>query len=534
MLRYPLLVALIAGLLSATGFAPLDWWPVTLACIAALLWITHAAPTLRSALLRGWVFGVGHFTAGNNWIQHAFDYQDKMPPVLGYFAVVLLALYLAVYPAVAMGLAWRFARAPGERRGAELGFVLVAGAAWIVTEYLRAVLFTGYSWNPLGAVWLPTPVAQLGSWIGSYALSGVVVVVAGTLLLAAQRNYRPLLASAAIVIVALAKIALAPAIPPSDARQVVVVQPNIGQENVGAPDYADRTLAKLIALSGTPGPAPRLVVWPEGMVNQLLEDGYPGRYYHQGDARLTRSRIAAVLGPRDRALVSGNALLFAPEQPQADDGNTRGAKADTGASLLDWKLVGAGNSVWTVDPAGALGPRYDKAHLVPYGEYLPMREILAPLGLARLVMGDVDFVPGPGPRTLDVPGFGKAGIQVCYEIIFSGQTVDRANRPDFLFNPSNDAWFGSWGPPQHLAQARMRAIEEGLPVLRATPTGISAVIDARGRILDSVPHGQAGALTLPLPRPLPPTLFARAGNWLAFLVAGLLLVLAIANRRFGR
>ena len=121
---------------------------------------------------------------------------------------------------------------------------------------------------------------------------------------------------------------------------------------------------------------------------------------------------------------------------------------------------------------GTLGPRYDKAHLVPYGEYLPMRPILSAIGLSRLAPGDIDFWPGPGPHTLDLGRFGKAGLQICYEIIFSGQVVDRAHRPDFLFNPSNDAWFGSWGPPQHLAQARLRAIEEGLPVIRATPTGI--------------------------------------------------------------
>jgi apolipoprotein N-acyltransferase len=248
------------------------------------------------------------------------------------------------------------------------------------------------------------------------------------------------------------------------------------------------------------------------MVNQYVEDGYPASYYLRADPRLTRARIAAMLGPIDQAMVGGNALMF--------DSSSR--------------LTGAGNSVWVVDSAGMLGTRYDKAHLVPYGEYLPMRPLLQPLGLARLVMGDIDFVPGPGPRTLDVPGFGKAGIQICYEIIFSGQVVDRANRPDFLFNPSNDAWFGSWGPPQHLAQARLRAIEEGLPILRATPTGISAVIDARGRVLGTVPAGTEGAITLPLPRPLPRTPFARMGNWLAFLVAGLALLLAVANRRFAR
>ena len=153
---------------------------------------------------------------------------------------------------------------------------------------------------------------------------------------------------------------------------------------------------------------------------------------------------------------------------------------------------------------------------------------------ARLVMGEVDFLPGPGPRAIDTATFGKAGIQICYEIVFSGQVVDRRNRPDFLFNPSNDAWFGKWGPPQHLAQARLRAIEEGLPILRSTPTGISAVIDARGRVLESIPHRQEGAIELALPGPLPPTLFSRFGNWLALLVAGALYLFAIAFRRLAR
>jgi len=519
MLRRPLLTAFAIGLLSATGFAPLDWWGVSLVCIALLLWLVREAPGLRSALLRGWVFGVGHFTVGNNWIQHAFDFQDKMPPVLGYFAVFLLALYLAVYPALAMGLAWRFDRSVRSRAGwveADQGFVLAAAAAWILTEYLRGVLFTGYPWNPLGVLWVPVPgIRDLAAWIGTYALSGVTVAVAGTLFLAAQRNYRPLLLLplfALFAFFASDRCDYIRCISTASGTEVTIVQPNIGQEGVDAPDYAERVLARLIALSGGPGALPRLVVWPEGMVNQFLEDGYPGRYYLRADPRLTRARIAAVLGPADQALVSGNALMF--------DSNGR--------------LAGAGNSVWVLDPAGMLGQRYDKAHLVPYGEYLPMRPLLEPLGLARLVMGDIDFLPGPGPATLDVRGFGKAGVQVCYEIIFSGQVVDRRNRPDFLFNPSNDAWFGSWGPPQHLAQARMRAIEEGLPILRATPTGISAVIDAHGRVLGTIPPGQAGAIRLPLPRPLPPTLFAQAGNWLAFLVAGLLLVFAVANRRFAR
>ena len=139
-------------------------------------------------------------------------------------------------------------------------------------------------------------------------------------------------------------------------------------------------------------------------------------------------------------------------------------------------------------PLGRIVGRYDKAHLVPYGEYLPMRPLLSAIGLSRLAPGDVDFAARAGRRArIDLPGgWGKVGFQLCYEIIFSGEVVDRGDRPDFIFNPSNDAWFGRWGPPQHLAQARLRAAEEGLPVIRSTPTGISAVIDA-ARHADRVP-----------------------------------------------
>lgn len=514
----PRLIALVAGAASATAFAPLDWWVAGLICFAILLRLTHEAPTLRQALLRGWLFGLGHFTVGNNWIQHAFTYQDRMPPVLGYFAVVLLALYLAVYPAIAMGLAWRFGRASALRRPG-LPFVLVAGAAWIVTEYLRGVMFTGYPWNPLGVVWLPLPgVAQLAGWTGTYALSGLTVVAAGTLYLATLRSYRPLIGAA--IAVGAAALLLNPAVtPPRPGTPLVrVLQPNIGQETTLDGTRAERSMLALTTLSNDRatmfpgGPVPRLIVWPEGAVDYWIEDGYPPEWYSRVDPFTVRERIAQTLGPKDVALVGGTGLLFGGDK----------------------QLDAATNSVFSIDAAGKIHGRYDKAHLVPYGEYLPMRTILQPLGLSRLVMGDVDYAPGPGPATMDVPGFGKIGMQICYEIIFSGQTVDAANRPAILFNPSNDAWFGGWGPPQHLAQARMRAIEEGLPILRSTPTGISAIIDAHGRIVAAAGMGEARAIEAPMPAALPPTLFARLGNWAAWLVAGLLLLSAIAIRRFAR
>jgi apolipoprotein N-acyltransferase len=155
--------------------------------------------------------------------------------------------------------------------------------------------------------------------------------------------------------------------------------------------------------------------------------------------------------------------------------------------------------------------------------------------LSRLAPGEVDFQPGPGPRTVALSDWGKVGFQLCYEIIFSGEVVDRRNRPDFIFNPSNDAWFGAWGPPQHLAQARLRAAEEGLPVIRSTPTGISALIDARGRVVKSLPWRTAGYFDAALPPPAShPTLFARLGNLIPLLIGFALVIAAIALGRSGR
>jgi apolipoprotein N-acyltransferase len=197
------------------------------------------------------------------------------------------------------------------------------------------------------------------------------------------------------------------------------------------------------------------------------------------------------------------------------------------------RATSATNSVFAI-AGGRVLARYDKAHLVPYGEYLPMRPLLSAIGLSRLAPGGLDFDPGPGPRTVELPLVGKAGFQLCYEIVFSGEVIDRSNRPDFLFNPSNDAWFGAWGPPQHLAQARLRALEEGVPVLRSTPTGISAVIDADGRLVHALAMGEMAAIDARLPPPHPPTPFARLGNLLPMLFALLLAAAAIAAARKAR
>jgi apolipoprotein N-acyltransferase len=291
-----------------------------------------------------------------------------------------------------------------------------------------------------------------------------------------------------------------------------VVQPNIGQQDKWRPGFSDIAAQRLARLSAQPDRRePRLLLLPQPAVTEPLEDQRTETY--SAFAAFERRRATAVIRPGEY-LLTGGIALFSP------DGR---------------RITGAANSVYVLGPGGEIAGRYDKAHLVPYGEYLPMRPLLSAIGLSRLAPGDIDFIPGPGPRTITVPGWGKVGFQLCYEIIFSGEVVDRRNRPDFIFNPSNDAWFGAWGPPQHLAQARLRAAEEGLPVLRSTPTGISAVIDARGRIVKALPWRSAGVIDSDVPmEAAEPTLFARLGNVIPLLIGFALIIAAIALDRAGR
>ena len=262
----------------------------------------------------------------------------------------------------------------------------------------------------------------------------------------------------------------------------------------------------------TPGQV-RLVLWPESGLPDFLDEGYPQAWYdattYGGDPVAARRRIGLMIG-------AGSLLLTGNDQLEMQGG----------------KAVGARAGIAAIDDAGRIRATYAKAHLVPYGEYVPLKWLLEPLGLSRFVPGDIEFWPGPGRRTLDLGPWGRGGMLLCYEVIFSGDVVQAGNRPDFLFNPSNDGWYGAWGPPQHLAQARLRAIEEGLPILRATTTGISAVVDAEGAVLQALPLGHSGRLDGMMPPPRPPTLFARLGNALALAWAAVLLGASlVASRR---
>ncbi|MEO6361502.1 MAG: apolipoprotein N-acyltransferase [Sphingomicrobium sp.] len=503
--RFPRLIALALGAMSAFAFAPAGLWPLMPLAFAVLCELIERAPTLKRALLIGWLFGLGNFTVGLNWIQFAFTFQDKMPHWLGYIAVVLVSIYLAVYPALATGLAWRF----GKDR--PLALVLALAGAWGIAEWLRATMFTGFAWNPVGVTLADTPWRGSAAFVGTYGLSVFVAALGGAVWLLVARRWRPSLvvlvplAACAILFFPVTLKVLAPL------RPIRIVQPNIGQQDKWSPGFSDEAARRMAALTAPGGQRPRLLFWPEAAVTDPLEDARMDER-RASAAAFERTRATALVGPRDILLTGGIAL---------NSSNGR-------------NVTGAANSVFVLGPWGQILGRYDKAHLVPYGEYLPMRPLLSALGLSRLAPGDVDFDSGPGPRTIALSGWGEVGFQLCYEIIFSGQVVDRRDRPDFIFNPSNDAWFGSWGPPQHLAQARLRAAEEGLPVIRSTPTGISAIIDSGGTVTHALPWRTAGVIDANMPIARPPTIFSRFGNIIPLMLAFALLIAAIALGTRGR
>jgi apolipoprotein N-acyltransferase len=504
--RSSALIAFALGAVSALAFAPVGLWPLMLAAFGLLCRLLNDAQSLKRALWIGWLFGLGQFVIGLNWIATAFTYQAAMPAWLGWIAVVLLSLYLAVYPMLAAGVAWTFGR---DR---PIAMVLGLAGAWAVTEWLRAGIFTGFAWNPVGVTLADTHLLNTATVIGTYGLSALVILTGGMLWLLFRKEWR--VGGGLLALIVALHFIPRPALAPAKNASIRVVQPNIGQQDKWRPGFSEiaaQTLAKLSMQPG--GGRPRLLFWPEAAVTNPLQDqrGSPYDAY----AAFERARAASLVGPGDVLLTGGIAL-------NSTDGQ---------------HVTSAANSVFVFGQGAKLLGRYDKAHLVPYGEYLPMRPLLSAIGLSRLAPGDVDFVSGPGPQTINLPNWGKIGFQLCYEIIFSGEVVDDRNRPDFIFNPSNDAWFGSWGPPQHLAQARLRAAEEGLPVIRSTPTGISAVIDAHGRVVKALPWREAGIIDAQLPPPTPPTIFARFGNVIPLMLGFALIIAAIAlgrSRRYRR
>src|SRR6185437_14304438 len=288
------LYALLAGAVSAFAFEPVGFWPLLPVAFAFLCEFTCRSKSMWRALLTGWAFGLGQFTVGLNWIATAFTFQSNMPAWLGWIAVVLLSIYLAVYPALATGLAWRFGK--DDR----VALVTVLGGAWAVTEWLRGTMFTGFPWNPAAAVLAPTPLLKIAPLIGTYGLSGLVVLLGGAIWLEYYKKWLPLV----VIIAATAFLWLLPGSPvPPDPLAVLnvrIVQPNIGQEDKWRPGFGQEALQRLARLSGPPSNDPRLLLWPEAAVTDPLEDARNDG--HQLFAKDQRLAAASLLGPNDRLL----------------------------------------------------------------------------------------------------------------------------------------------------------------------------------------------------------------------------------------
>jgi apolipoprotein N-acyltransferase len=486
-----LLAAAALGLLSALALPPLHALPVLLVAVPGLLALLGAAPGWRNALLRGFCFGFAHHLLGLYWITDAILVEAARYWWLVPLAVPAVALVLAPFIAVAGALALL------ARRGWPRALALAG--AWVLTDLLRQFVATGFPWNPWGADWAaPGPLGdvflQPAAWVGVPGLTLATVLLAATPALG--RRAMALGAAGLMAWAGFGLWRLSTPPPPAPAVEVVLTQGNVAQGQkwnrslaVGIFDrYLDLTrrgaaMARARAPASTP-----VIVWPESASPFLVAS----------DAG-ARAAIAQAAG--GAPVLAGSVRFDTDDRPR--------------------------NSLVVVAGPGEPAAVYDKFHLVPFGEYSPAWVPLA----VQLAQGG-GFVPGPGPRTLHVPGLPPVGALICYEAIFPGQVADGADRPDWLVNVTNDAWFGnSSGPRQHLAAARLRAVEEGLPLMRAANTGISAGFDAFGRELGRLPVGAAGTLVLALPGPLPPTPFARFGLLIPGALGVLALVVAIALRR---
>ncbi len=495
----PDLRAVLLGLASALALPPVHLLPVLLLTVPALLRLVGDAPRWPRALRHGFVFGMGLHTAGLYWLTDAVLVRaDEL-----WWAVPLAApggaIPLSCFTALACVLA-RLA-SPGWRR------ITLFAALWTLSDLVREFVFSGFPWNLWGSVWefpgrAGDVMIQPAAWISVHGLTLLTLLLAGLPLLGRRGLVAGVVLLAAWIGAGAARLAFLPR-PGPDGPLVVLVQGNVSEE-----EKQDR--------SG--GNAPSVIF------HKYLE--------------LTRRGVAeAALDREAEAARGGNGrrpIVFAwPEsafpglldrEPVARE-VLMDAVPDAAAGLIgSVRFDGQGhprNSLVAVLPDARIGGYYDKAHLVPFGEYQP------PFLPLQLVPGG-GFAAGPGPRTLHLPGLAPFGPLICYEVIFPGVVVQRGDRPSWLLNITNDAWYGNTaGPRQHLATARMRAVEEGLPLARAANTGISAAFDASGHALGRLGWGIAGTLVVALPGPLPPTLFARVGLSIPVLLCVLLSAIAL-------
>jgi apolipoprotein N-acyltransferase len=499
---HPRLTALLLGALAALTLPPFHLYPLLLA-FAGLLDLLRRTERRTEAFVLGWCFGFAHFLLGLYWIGIAFFTDAERFGAFAVPAVLLLCAYLACYPALAGWLTVL------HRWTSPIASALVLAVAWTAGEAVRGALFGGFPWNLIGYAFAQsTAISQAAALTGIYGLSLLAVALGALPVVWLDRGERarwqPLAAAAAILALIWTGGAVRLAdgdARPADAVRLRLVQGNIPQAEKWQPEGRARAFERHLTLSSERQGAVTHVVWPESAAPYPLDrDG------------VAREMIAQVVPPGGYLLTGGERFDLARQPP------------------LAW------NTLFVLDDRGAIVARYDKRDLVPFGEFLPLRGLLSRFGLEKLTHGSIDFQAGPGRTTITLPGLPPVSPLICYEAIFSGSVVDPDARPDWLLNITNDAWFGrSSGPYQHLAMARMRAIEEGLPLVRSANSGISAVVDAWGRIEAQLGLGETGVLEAALPRPLPGgTPYARTGPAIALAPGGLLLLGALlleARRR---
>jgi apolipoprotein N-acyltransferase len=501
--------AIAAGLGAAFAHPPFGILPGLLG-YAGLLWLCdHAAPErpIRSAFFRGWLTGVAYFFVSTWWVAEAFYVDAKDQAWMAPFAVALLAMGLALF----WGAAAAFYRAlapPGVRR------LLVFAGALTACEWLRGHLFTGFPWDLPGETWRAgSALSQTASVVGAYGLTWLTLAIAAAPGLGWRgRDAKLALAAAVAALVGLYgfgawRLAHAPGAPGPGAPLVRIVQPDTAEAASDAPGGFARVLQRNLDLTRLPATrSPDVVIWSEQGLPAALGD-----YLAPGTPSL--GAIESALRPGQTLITGGYRTAPAPPGAFAPDGvlyfNSLVALQRTASGLT-------------------LSALYDKHRLAPFGEYLPLGRYLAPLGVQQLVHVGQGFTPGPAPRPIAPPGVPAFQPLICYESLFPGFTREGARlagrRPAWIVNISDDAWFGvTSGPWQHLNLASYRAIEEGLPLVRATPTGVSAVIDAYGRPMPGklLGEGAYGVIDAVLPTSIPSTVFDRFG---AALLAAMLLV----------
>ncbi len=510
------LFGIFLGALSVLAFAPVHAWPVLFLTFGGLVWLFdgchagHAAlgPRLKCGALTGFWFGFGFFLAGLYWVAEAFLVEPWRHGWLIPFVMTALpggmALFFAAAGALAMAM-WR----PGAARVFALAF------AFGLAEYTRGHVLTGFPWNLIGYGLLANgPLMQLAALLGVYALSVVAVLLfaAPAAIWSADRGPSKSTALlAALLLVALGLGALwgerrlAAATFAETGVRLRIVQADIDQANKWRPENSVEIFNDYLDLTDSAGlDKINFVIWPETALPFFLAD--------------TSEALTAI----GDALPQGTSLLVGAAR-YVDKRNAAGDLASEHVY----------NSLLLVDDEGRVRATYDKIHLVPFGEYLPFQDFLESLGFMQLTGVRGGFTAGTGPRLMNIPGAPAASPLICYEIIFPDDVTDPATRPGWLLNITNDAWFGSSaGPYQHFHQAQVRAVEQGLPVVRAANTGISAVIDPWGRVLAEIGLGEKGLIDAGLPKVGPRTLFVRFGTSLEILVLCLALGGWLACRKY--